>query len=110
MGWASAGSIFDPVCKVVLMSNIDTFDSTRILSTLIEALKEGDWDTEMESLDQFRAWPEVVEAFRQNGIYDYCSAEREVFDPVNKRHVNVTCEKEDGHLGLHKDWKGRIWE
>ena len=110
MGWASAGDIFDPVAEALVRCHIDYDDAVRILSTLIEKLQEGDWDTEHESLGNFRQWPEVVEAFRQNGIFDYCNAEREFEDPV-LGHVHTECELEKGHVTLlHKDWKGRTWE
>ena len=54
MGWASAGEIFDATASVVLKKyragNIDFHQSVEILATLAGSLKDGDWDTEDESV------------------------------------------------------------
>jgi len=68
MGWASAGEIFDPVCRELKISFLHPATRKKILVTLIKALQAGDWDTEDESLDQFADDAVVVAAFRECGV------------------------------------------
>lgn len=68
MGWNSANEIFDPVAHAVIDSYIDRDSSINILTTLIRGLQAGDWDTEDESLEEFKAWPVAVEAFKRCGV------------------------------------------
>lgn len=72
MGWASAGDIFDPVAKAMVELNAPDEMKIRVLGDLIGALREGDWDTEDESLSQFEDDPAIVEAFRQHNIIVRC--------------------------------------
>lgn len=72
MGWASAGAIFDPVAKAMVELGAPDEMKTRVLSTLIGTLQDGDWDTEEESLGQFQHDPAIVEAFRQHGVIVRC--------------------------------------
>jgi hypothetical protein len=67
MGWASAGDIFDPVAQALIDLRADDATKLRVLGTLIDKLRDGDWDTEDESLQQFRNDPAVTEAFHRNG-------------------------------------------
>lgn len=99
MGWASAGAIFDPVAKAMVELKAPDEMKTRVLSDLIGALQDGDWDTESESLDQFEGDPAIVEAFRQHGVLVHCGD-----DGGDER-----CELERGHEGDHKDWQGKSW-
>jgi hypothetical protein len=100
MGWASAGAIFDPVAKAMVELNAPDDMKIRVLGDLIGALKDGDWDTEHESLDEFEGDPAIVEAFRKNGVIVHCGAESgDGFD----------CELERGHDGDHADYKGQQW-
>jgi dUTP pyrophosphatase len=71
MGWNSANEIFDPVARAVLNSHVSKDDAVNILTTLIRNLQSEDWDTEDESLEEFAAWPEVVEAFKLCGVPHY---------------------------------------
>lgn len=68
MGWNSAGEIFDPVARKLIEIGASAEVTTEVLGELINALQEGDWDTEDESLYEFRDNPAIVEAFRQYGI------------------------------------------
>jgi hypothetical protein len=75
MGWSSGNEIFDPVAWALMNNQVPEDAQTEILSVLIDRLQDGDWDTEDESLYEFRNFPAIVEAFRRNGIeaeeYDY---------------------------------------
>jgi hypothetical protein len=68
MGWSSAGRIFDPVAKALIDAEVDDDVIRRVLGKLIAQLREGDWDTERDSLEAFRDEPAVVAAFARNGI------------------------------------------
>lgn len=68
MGWNSANEIFDPVAQALLNNNVDHHSKVDILTTLIRNLQSQDWDTEDESLDDFRHEDSVVEAFRLCGV------------------------------------------
>lgn len=75
MGWASAGEIFDPVCALIVKGvegkAIAEDEATKVLKTLIAKLQDGDWDTEYESLSEFREHPFVVAAFEAQGVELY---------------------------------------
>jgi hypothetical protein len=63
MGWASAGGIFDPIAQVLIDLNASVETKRDVLVKLIGVLRDGDWDTEGESLDQFSHDPVIVSAF-----------------------------------------------
>jgi hypothetical protein len=69
MGWNSAGDIFDPVAKALVELNAPDAMKTRVLGDLIGALQNGDWDTEDESLEQFKNDPAIVAAFADHDVY-----------------------------------------
>jgi hypothetical protein len=68
MGWASAGDIFDPVAQALIDLNAPDETKRRVLGTLISKLQDGDWDTEDESLGQFRHDPVIVALFYERGV------------------------------------------
>lgn len=68
MGWASAGEIFDPIARALIDLGASSEVKRGVLTTLIRQLQDGDWDTEGESLDEFRNDPIVVEAFARQGV------------------------------------------
>lgn len=68
MGWASAGAIFDPVAQALIDLGADRDTKRKVLGTLITALQEGDWDTEDESLQQFRHDVDIVALFKEHGV------------------------------------------
>lgn len=63
MGWASAGAIFDPIAQALIDHNASVELKRLILTKLIGVLRDGDWDTEDESLQAFRHDPVIVSAF-----------------------------------------------
>lgn len=67
MGWASANPIFDRTAARLLAHGVDDDVVTDVLAELIDALRDGDWDTLNESLERFIDRPAVVAAFRRAG-------------------------------------------
>lgn len=68
MGWNSANPIFDCVADKLISLAVSDEIKTEVLSTLIGELQSGDWDTEDESLWDYRHDPAIVEAFRRNDV------------------------------------------
>ncbi len=100
MGWASAGAIFDPVAKAMVELGAPDEMKVRVLGDLIGALQEGDWDTENESLDQFKDDQAIVEAFRQHDVIVYCD---------NENDQGEECVLERDHDDDHADYRGARW-
>ncbi|MET9713737.1 hypothetical protein [Nocardiopsis alba] len=69
MGWASAGTIFNNVARSLNAAGTSEDTKRRVLGQLIDNLRDGDWDTEDESLDEFREDPVIVDLFAQRGIH-----------------------------------------
>lgn len=67
MGWASAGSIFDPIAQALIELNATDEMKRRVLGRLIDVLSDGDWDTQDESMDAFRDDPTIIALFMQHG-------------------------------------------
>lgn len=65
MGWNSANRIFDPTARALVCSDASDEEITDVLHTLILELMAGDWDTLDESIEEFREYPAVIEAFRR---------------------------------------------
>lgn len=104
MGWNSGHHIFNPVARELVAAGVADEVVTRVCVTLIKALQDGDWDTEGESLDEFRGHPAIVEAFRRCDVYDPCAAESQLGEHFDE------CVLEHGHGGdVHKDYKGNTW-
>lgn len=107
MGWNSANEIFDPVARKAQELGLTGEQRTELLSVLIDQLQQGDWDTEDESLDEFKDDEAVVEAFRRNKIYVTCR-EQMILDDGGYSW----CEREKGERGhkdgKHQDYKGRL--
>lgn len=68
MGWSSAGHVFDPIAKTLIELGADGPTKRRVLRDLIQALQDGDWDTEDESLELFTDDPAIVLAFADRGV------------------------------------------
>ena len=68
MGWASASRIFDPVAKGLIDAGASEEIKRRVLGDLIGTLQGEDWDTEDESLEEFRDDPVIVELFAEHGV------------------------------------------
>lgn len=99
MGWASGGNVFDPVARSLVDCGADDATKRKVLGKLIDTLRDADWDTCNESLEEFEDDPAIVQAFRDNGVILYCN--------VNKGAL--WCEKEKGHDGDHWDSSGDTW-
>ena len=69
MGWNSANRIFDPVAKALIDTGADDTTKRKVLSDLISELRDGDWDTCDESLEDFLDQPAVIAAFHDHNIH-----------------------------------------
>ncbi len=73
MGWARGQDVFDPVAlhivKLVAKEEMDEEIGRGILVLLIDQLQSADWDTEDESLYEFRNIPFVAQAFAAQGVH-----------------------------------------
>lgn len=101
MGWSSANPIFDSVAQELIDAGASDELKTRVLAKLIGQLQVGDWDTEDESLGEFKDDPAIVAAFRANNVVIECTAENADGTP--------DCVLEAGHDGEHRDWQGTTW-
>lgn len=71
MGWASASRIFDPVAQGLIDAGASQEIKRRVLGDLIGVLQGEDWDTEGESLEEFKDDPVIVAVFAEHGIKLY---------------------------------------
>jgi hypothetical protein len=98
MGWASASEIFDPVAHALIECNAPDETKRRVLGMLIDKLRDNDWDTEDESLQEFRSDPLIVSLFYERGVGNELSYELDgVLDYDAKRNEWVLrCNGRDG--------------
>ncbi|MFI1535513.1 hypothetical protein [Streptomyces anandii] len=69
MGWGSAGhKLFDPVARALIEAGASDELKEKTLTDLIPVLQEEDWDTELDSLQNFLDDPAIAKAFANNGI------------------------------------------
>jgi len=68
VGFSGGNEIFDPVARKLITLGIDDETRYQISGALIGALQESDWDTEDESLEEFKADDAIVRAFAEHGI------------------------------------------
>ena len=69
MGWGSAGHrLFDPVARALIKAGASDELKEKVLGQLIAELQQEDWDTELDSLQQFLDDPAIVKAFANNDI------------------------------------------
>ena len=68
MGWASASRIFDPVAQGLIDAGASDEIKRNVLGDLIGALQGEDWDTEDESLEEFKDDPVIVAVFAEHGV------------------------------------------
>ncbi|WP_435113326.1 DUF6011 domain-containing protein [Nocardiopsis synnemataformans] len=68
MGWAAGSDVFNRVARALIDQGADDDTKRIVLDPLIGALQDADWDTEDESLDEFRDDPLIVEMFAAHGI------------------------------------------
>lgn len=69
MGWASAGLIFNNVARSLIAASASEDIKRHTLGVLIDDLRDGDWDTEDESLEEFQHDAVIVDLFAQRGIH-----------------------------------------
>lgn len=70
MGWGSAGyKIFDPMARALQEAGASDELKERTLTALIPTLQHEDWDTELDSLQNFLNDPAIVKAFANHGIH-----------------------------------------
>ena len=67
MGWASASGIFDSAVSAAIEAGLDGDKLTQFATNMIDTLSDQDWDTQDESVEQFRNNPYVVKAFEDRG-------------------------------------------
>ncbi|WP_326637323.1 hypothetical protein OG884_26660 [Streptosporangium sp. NBC_01755] len=102
MGWASGGVIFDDVAHALIEAGAADELKRRTLGKLIDWLREEDWDTETESLEEFRDDSVIVALFRERGITMQCS------DRTGPTNAGV-CTRKLGHAGDHVDHQDFSW-
>ena len=68
MGWGSAGRIFDPIAEGLIEAGASDELKRKVLGGLIERLQNEDWDTEWDSLNQFKDDPAIVAAFLYTAV------------------------------------------
>lgn len=102
MGWASGGDIFDSVAHALIEAKASGELKYKTLGPLIDKLRDGDWDTEDESLEQFGHDPIIVALFRERNITTTC---RNHEGP----NSNNECERKLGHDGDHVDEGDNSW-
>lgn len=101
MGWQ--GEIFEDVANVVITLGASDEMKRVILGKLIDKLRDGDWDTEEESLEEFRGDPVIVELFAKRGVTMQCGLKENATDAVGK------CRRKLGHNGDHVDEFDYSW-
>lgn len=68
MGWATAGQIFDEIARKVIDGGASDEVKRAALGPVIDVLRDWDWDTEYESLEQFLDDPVIVALFAERGF------------------------------------------
>lgn len=69
MGFGSAGhTFFDPMARALIKAGASDEEKEQVLGDLIGNLQGEDWDTELDSLQQFLDDPAIVRAFAKHGI------------------------------------------
>lgn len=69
MGFGSAGyTFFDPTARALIKAGASDEEKEQVLGDLIEHLQGEDWDTELDSLQQFLDDPAIVRAFAKHGV------------------------------------------
>jgi hypothetical protein len=68
MGWASGGAIFDRVAHALVQLGADDKTMRGVLKPLYDELRDGDWDTVEESMDQFWFHPAIMSVLVDAGF------------------------------------------
>lgn len=103
MGWSSGGSrVFDPVARALIEAGASDDLKRRTLGPLIDELRDLDWDTQDESLEEFRDDPVIVALFRERGTTDTCK-------DGGGGEQTTECGRKLGHDGDHVDGDDNSW-
>lgn len=65
MGWASGDEIFDPVATALIAARVEESALDSVCTVLAQKLMDRGWDTEDESVGEFRGHPVVQHAIRR---------------------------------------------
>lgn len=107
MGWSGGNYVFDPVARKARELALTDEQKTGLLTVLIRELQDRDWDTEDESLEEFKDDQAIVEAFRRQEVILECS------HSYGKGAATRWCERERGAIGhqdgQHEDADGVTW-
>ncbi|GFH36606.1 hypothetical protein [Streptomyces pacificus] len=68
MGWGSAYRIFNTVADALIEAKASDEIKEQTLTKVIRSLHEGDWDTELDSLQDYLDDPAIVRAFEACGV------------------------------------------
>jgi hypothetical protein len=103
MGWSGGHEVFNGVARVLVEHPSAGEDLKRaVLGTLIDRLRHEDWDSEDESLQEFRDDAVIVELFRKRGITTTCG------DRTGGPGTSE-CARKLLHQGDHVDEKDNSW-
>ncbi|MFG2976268.1 hypothetical protein ACGFYY_25210 [Streptomyces sp. NPDC048331] len=69
MGWGSAYRVFNNVADGFIEAGASDEVKEKTLTKLIADLQAEDWDTELDSLQDYRDDPAIVRAFAANDIH-----------------------------------------
>ncbi|MGW1938985.1 hypothetical protein [Streptomyces goshikiensis] len=69
MGWGSAYRVFNNVADGLIEAGASDDVKEKTLTKLIRDLQDEDWDTELDSLQDYRNDPAIVRAFAANDIH-----------------------------------------
>lgn len=68
MGWGSGYLVFNTVANALKEAGASDEVKERALTKVIAGLQEEDWDTELDSLQDYLDDPAIVRAFANNDI------------------------------------------
>jgi hypothetical protein len=108
MGWSGGDDIVDPVIRYLVNAvhhgPMPTEDAYGVLAVLIRACQGRDWDTEEETLGEWRYIPWVVRAFAKCEVYCRCGETAFLQDDETTPFgQNVECGLPQGHTVDHFD-------
>ncbi|NUS83691.1 MAG: hypothetical protein HOY75_13330 [Streptomyces sp.] len=69
MGWGSGYLIFNTVADALNEAGASDDVKEEALTKVIAGLQQGDWDTELDSLQSYLDDPAIVRAFANNDIH-----------------------------------------
>ncbi len=85
MGWASAGGIFGAMASSLIRAGASEELLASACRDMIDRLRQDDWDTLDESLEQFEDNPVIVRVFGEFGVYPHYSRTPRLADEIVSR-------------------------